>query len=104
MALSMAILTQLRISLERYRLAMEDFKLADTAAQVDKRLANYTRASVTARLDSELEAVRTEARAILRAYQRAILTQIPKLPLVVCITPWGLILCLIILKVTICSP
>ena len=32
MALSMAILTQLRISLERYRLAMEDFKLADTAA------------------------------------------------------------------------
>ena len=71
MALSMAILTQLRISLERYRLAMEDFKLADTAAQVDKRLANYTRASVTARLDSELEAVRTEARAILGAYQRA---------------------------------
>lgn len=71
MALSMAILTQLRISLERYRLAMEDFKLADTASQVDKRLANYTRASVSARLDSELEAVRTEARAVLGAYQRA---------------------------------
>lgn len=71
MALSMAILTQLRISLERYRLAMEDFKLADTAAQVDKRLANYTRASVSARLESELEAVRTEARAVLGAYQRA---------------------------------
>jgi hypothetical protein len=71
MALSMAILTQLRISLERYRLAMEDFKLADTAAQVDKRLAHYTRASVTARLDSELEAIRTEARAVLGAYQRA---------------------------------
>ena len=71
MALSMAILTQLRISLERYRLALEDFKLADTAAQVDKRLANYTRASVTAKLDSELEAIRTEARAVLGAYQRA---------------------------------
>lgn len=71
MALSMAIMTQTRIGVERYRMAMEDFKLADQAAQVDQRLAAYTRASVTARLDSELEAIRTQARAILGAYQRA---------------------------------
>ena len=71
MALSMAVMTQLRIGVERYRLAVEDFKLADTAAQVDKRMADYTRASVTAKLDSELEAIRTQARAVLGNYQRA---------------------------------
>jgi outer membrane protein TolC len=71
MALSMAVITQLRVSVERYRLAVEDFKLADTAAQVDKRMADYTRAAVTARLDSELEVIRTQARAVLGNYQRA---------------------------------
>ena len=71
MALSMAIMTQLRVSVDRYRLAVEDFKLADTAENVDKRLADYTQASVSARLDSELEAIRTQARAVLGSYQRA---------------------------------
>lgn len=70
MALSMAVLTQVRVGAERYRFAVEDFKLADTAAQVDQRLAEHTRASVTARLDSELEAIRTQARAVLGNYQR----------------------------------
>jgi outer membrane protein TolC len=71
MALSMAILTQTRVSAERYRLALEDFKLADQAAQVDSRLAAYTKASVSAKLESDLEAIRTQARAVLGAYQRA---------------------------------
>ncbi len=71
MALSMAILTQTRVSTERYRMALEDFKLADQAAQVDTRLAAFTKASVTAKLDSELEAIRTQARAVLGQYQRA---------------------------------
>ena len=71
MALSMAVMTQLRVGVERYRLAVEDFRLADTAAQVDKRMAEYTRAAVTARLESELEAIRTQARAVLGSYQRA---------------------------------
>lgn len=71
MALSMAVMTQLRVGVERYRLAVEDFRLADTAAQVDKRMADYTRAAVTARLESELEAIRTQARAVLGSFQRA---------------------------------
>lgn len=70
-ALSMAILTQLRVSVERYNLALEDYQLADNAASVDQRLANYTKASVNARLESELEAIRTQARAVLGAYQKA---------------------------------
>ncbi|MBW8468139.1 MAG: TolC family protein [Thiobacillus sp.] len=71
MALSMAILTQTRVSAERYRMALEDFRLADQASQVDTRLAAFTKASVTAKLESELEAIRTQARAVLGAYQRA---------------------------------
>ena len=71
MALSMAIMTQLRVSAERYRLAIIDYKLADIGSQVDQRLAANMRASVTARLNSELEAIRTNARAVLGAYQRA---------------------------------
>lgn len=70
-ALSMAVLTQLRVSVERYRLAIEDYKLADTAAGVDQRLANYTKASVSAKLENELEAIRTQARAVLGEYQKA---------------------------------
>jgi outer membrane protein TolC len=70
MALSMAVLTQVRVGAERYRFAVEDFKLADQAAQVDKRLAENMRASVTVKLDSELEAIRTQARAVLGNYQR----------------------------------
>lgn len=71
LALSMAIMTQLRVSVDRYNLALEDYKLADTAANVDKRLADYTKASVNAKLESELEAIRTQARSVLGAYQKA---------------------------------
>ena len=70
MALSMAVITQMRVATERYRLAVEDFKLADTAAQVDNRMADYMRASVTAKLDTELELIRVQARAVLGNYQR----------------------------------
>lgn len=71
MSLSMAVMTQVRVSVERYRFALEDLKLTDLGAQVDERLSAHTRASVTARLDSELEAIRTQARAVLGQYQRA---------------------------------
>lgn len=70
MALAMAI-DQVRVGVERYRLAMTDLQIADTSAQVDQRLADYAKASVTARLDSDLEAVRTQTRALLGNYQRA---------------------------------
>ncbi len=70
MALSMAVLTQVRVGAERYRFAVEDFKLAEQAAQVDQRLADNMRVAVTVKLESELEAIRTQARAVLGNYQR----------------------------------
>ncbi len=71
MALSMAILTQLRVSTERYKLAVQDYDLADKGADVDQRLANFYKASMDSKLENELEAIRTEARAVLGAYQKA---------------------------------
>lgn len=71
MALSMAVLTQVRLGAEQYRMALEELKLTDRSAQVDKRAAAFARDAVSTRIGSELEAIRTEARAALGAYQRA---------------------------------
>ncbi len=70
MALSMAVLTQLRVAVQRYELSLVDLDLADEASKVDDRLAQYARAAVTTRVDTELEVIRTEARAMIARYQR----------------------------------
>jgi outer membrane protein TolC len=72
MAQAMAVLTQVRLANLRYGLAKDEFEQVMESASVDQRLANYSRAAATSRVDSELEVIRTEARALLSAYQRAI--------------------------------
>jgi outer membrane protein TolC len=71
MALSMAVVTQLRVSLERYRLAEVDYQLSQEATRIDQRLASVSRASTDSRLESELEALRTESRALVSRFQQA---------------------------------
>ncbi|MCU0765858.1 MAG: TolC family protein [Gammaproteobacteria bacterium] len=71
LALSMAIMTQVRVAVERYRLAAADYQFADEAARVDQRLADISRAGVSTAVESELEAIRTEARALVSEFQRA---------------------------------
>ena len=70
LALTMAVLTQVRVSIERYKLALLDFKQIDESARVDERLAQIGRAGVSSRVDTELEAVRTESRALVSQFQR----------------------------------
>jgi outer membrane protein TolC len=70
LALSMAVITQVRVGVDRYRLALADYHLADETARVDQRLAQISRAGVTSRVDTELEAVRTESRALVAQFQR----------------------------------
>ena len=70
MALGMAILTQVRIGVQRYALAKSDLKMAEESARVDERLLNYAKAAATTRVDSELEVIRAEARELLTTYQR----------------------------------
>lgn len=70
MAQAMAVLTQLRVASQRYALAKDELEQVGESASVDMRLANYAKAAATSRVDSELEVIRTEARALLSAYQR----------------------------------
>ncbi len=70
MALAMAVLTQVRIGVQRYALARSDMEIAEESARVDARLLSYARAAATARVDSELEVIRAEARQLLAEYQR----------------------------------
>lgn len=70
LALSMAILTQVRVSIERYRLALVDLDIARESSTVDQRLAIYARAAENTRTDSEQETIRAETRALNSEYQR----------------------------------
>lgn len=70
MALSMAILTQVRVAIERYRLALSELEIAKESNQVDQRMAAYTRAALTANAESELEVIRAETRALNSEFQR----------------------------------
>lgn len=72
LAQAMAILTQVRVAALRYSLSRDELNTMTASAAVDQRLANFARASVSSRVDSELELIRTEARALLSAYQRQI--------------------------------
>jgi outer membrane protein TolC len=69
-ALSMAVITQLRVAVQRYDLSLVDLELANEAAKVDQRLTQYARAALNTRVDSELELIRTESRAMIAEYQR----------------------------------
>lgn len=70
MALSMAVLTQVRVAIERYSMALKDLEIAKESNQVDQRLAAYARAALTTRADSELEVIRAETRALNSEFQR----------------------------------
>ena len=70
LALSMAVLTQVRVGIQRYGLSLSELKFAEESMHVDQRLLNYAKAAAKSQFDSELEVIRTEARALLGEYQR----------------------------------
>ena len=70
LALSMAVLTQVHVAVERYNLALADFENASEASEVDERLLKYAQDAATTRVDTELEVIRTEARALIARFQR----------------------------------
>ncbi len=70
MALSMAVLTQVRVGIQRYALSLSELNYAEESLRVDQRLLDYSKAAAQSRFDSELEVIRSEARALLTEYQR----------------------------------
>ncbi len=70
MALSMAVLTQVQVGVQRYGLALSELEFAEEGSRVDERLYGFAKASTSTQVDSELELIRAEARALLSEYQR----------------------------------
>ena len=70
MALSMAVLTQVRVGIQRYGLALAELDFAQESLRVDQQLLKYAEAASQSRFQSELEVIRAEARALLAEYQR----------------------------------
>jgi outer membrane protein TolC len=70
MALSMAVLTQVRVGVQRYELALSELKFAEESLGVDQRLLSFAESAAKARFDSRLEVIRAETRALLAEYQR----------------------------------
>lgn len=70
MALSIAVLTQVRVGVQRYGLAMAELDFARESLRVDQELLKFAEAASESRFQSELEVIRAEARALLAEYQR----------------------------------
>lgn len=70
LSLSMAVLTQVRVGVQRYGLSLAELQLAEESLRVDQSLLKYARSAAQSRFDSELEVIRAEARALLAEYQR----------------------------------
>ena len=70
MALSMAVLTQVRVGVQRYELALSELKFAEESLSVDNRLLSFSQKAAKSQFDSRLEVIRAEARALLAEYQR----------------------------------
>lgn len=70
MALSMAVLTQVRVGVQRYDLALSELKFAEESLGVDQRLLGFSQKAAQTKFDSQLEVIRAEARALLAEYQR----------------------------------
>lgn len=70
MALSMAVLTQVRVGIQRYGLSLAELEFAEESLQVDQRLLSFAQSAAKTQFDSQLEVIRNEARALLSEYQR----------------------------------
>jgi hypothetical protein len=70
LALSMAILTQVRVGALRYQLALQEVTFADESLRVDRNLLEYANAAHTTNFGSELEVIRAEGRYLLSRYER----------------------------------
>ncbi|MNO53202.1 Outer membrane efflux protein [compost metagenome] len=69
-ALSMAILTQVRVGTLRYQLARQEVEFTEDSLRVDRSLLDYAQAAKNGALGSELEVIRSEGRYLLSRYQR----------------------------------
>ncbi|MDR0776771.1 MAG: TolC family protein [Azonexus sp.] len=70
MALSMAVLTQVRVAVELYRMSLYELDVARESSAVDQRLLNFSKAALATRAESDLDLIRAEVRALNSDHQR----------------------------------
>ncbi|WP_338846530.1 TolC family protein [Massilia sp. W12] len=70
LATAMAVLTQVRLSAQRYQEARADYEVSAMGAQVDARIEQHMRSATKASAESEMELLRTEVKAALSEMQR----------------------------------
>lgn len=70
MALSMAILTQVRVAFERYEMALNDLDIVRESYAVDKMSKNYAQASLNSKVESEVEYIKARAKALNTEFQK----------------------------------
>ena len=69
-ALTMAVMTQVRIAAQRFQEARTDYAVSSQTAQVDARIEQHTLSATKASTESSMELLRTEVRAALSEMQR----------------------------------
>ncbi len=70
MALSMAVVAQVRIAAERYHQALAELDVSSTLDQIDQRVNEQVSGAMKSATGSELELIRAEARALLSSLQK----------------------------------
>ena len=70
MALSIAVLTQVRVAIERYKLSLKELDTANESFLVDQRMAAFAEAAQDSELNAELEAIRAKTRALNSEFKR----------------------------------
>jgi outer membrane protein TolC len=70
LSLSMAILTQVRLAHQRYTLAQESYAVSSDMMDVETRIQGHMKAEQLAKTGSELEAIRSQASALIVEMQR----------------------------------
>lgn len=69
-AMAMAVLTQVRLSTQRYQEARAEYDVSQQGADVDARIEQHMRSATKASAESEMELLRTEVKAALSEMQR----------------------------------
>ncbi|MEG3637914.1 TolC family protein [Magnetococcus sp. PR-3] len=70
MALSMAVLTQVRVAVERYKLTLQELDVANESFLVDQRMSAFAHAARGSQMNAKLEAIRAKTRALNSEFKR----------------------------------
>lgn len=69
-ALTMAIITQVRIGVQRYDIALYDYDLSSRASRIDDKLLAHVQSGAKVGFENELEVIRANTRALLSEIQK----------------------------------